>query len=113
MATRYLVFRTSASVDDHADLSRPAAWRRTRAGDPPLSMDVTVEHGHERDLGSLRADPRNVAVLDADIKMMLVRPKAVAAVAVGDATPSLKLAGSLQMPQGLIAVGAHATQFTG
>jgi subtilisin family serine protease len=72
-------------------------------------MTIETVDGHETDIGELRADPRNTAVVDADIILALVRPKARAAAG----TPALKQVGTLQMPEGLLAVGAHTSPFSG
>jgi subtilisin family serine protease len=69
---------------------------------PPFS-------GHEYDAGSLRADPKNPAVMDADVIFSLIQPKERD---VSDTT-TLKMAGALRMPEGLLAVNAHTCPFTG
>jgi len=70
---------------------------------------VHTVDGREMDAGKLREDPKNRAVLDADITLSLIKPKLIAA---SDAT-MLKVAGALRMAPGLLAVGAHTTPFTG
>jgi subtilisin family serine protease len=62
-----------------------------------------------RDAGELRADPKNVAVMDCEVVLSLIVPKARE---VSDTT-TLKLAGALRMPEGLLAVKAHTCPFTG
>jgi subtilisin family serine protease len=93
-------------VDKNIDLSRPSAWRET----PGLS-ELTVETmaGHETDAGRLREDPKNAVVADADVMFSLIEPKARM---VPDMT-TLKSAGTLRMPEGLLAVKAHTCQYTG
>lgn len=107
MPTRYLVLRSNVDVDENIDLSRPSAWRSGTRG--PSELTVQFEDGHERDAGELRADPKNVAVMDAEVVLSLIVPKARA---VSDTT-TLKLAGALRMPEGLLAVKAHTCPFTG
>jgi subtilisin family serine protease len=65
--------------------------------------------GHEADVGSLRADPRNVAVMDAELALRLIEPRSQAPANVA----TLKQVGAVKMPDGLVAVGAHTTPFTG
>lgn len=107
MPTKYLILRTNVGVDENIDLSRSSAWRK---GTPGLS-ELTIEtvDGHETDAGELRADPQNVAVMDADVVLSLIVPKARD---VSDTT-TLKLAGALRMPEGLLAVKADTSPFTG
>jgi subtilisin family serine protease len=65
--------------------------------------------GHETDVGDLRADPRNVAVMDAEVVLGLIEPKSQAP---ANAT-TFKQVGAVKMPDGLVAVGADTTPFTG
>ncbi|WP_441289045.1 S8 family peptidase [Sorangium sp. KYC3313] len=111
MSTRYLILRANANIEKSVDLSSPAAWHRSRGGATQLS--IAIESGREHDAGSLRADPKNAAVLDADAVFSLVRPTAQASLQATAIDGALKTSGTLKMPQGLIAVGAHATNFTG
>jgi subtilisin family serine protease len=111
MSTRYLILRANAPIDDTFDMSSPSAWRRSRGGASQLS--ITIQDGRERDAGTLRADPRNAAVLDADAVFSLVKPKSRATVDAKTLDATVKPMGTLKMPQGLIAIGAHATSYTG
>lgn len=112
MSTRYLVLRANAPIDDTLELTNPSAWRKgLRGGGSQLS--IIIEDGHERDAGTLRADPRNAAVLDADAVFSLVKPRAKANVDAEALDASLKPMGMLRFPLGLVAVGAHATNFNG
>ena len=112
MSTRYLILRANAPIDETVELSNPSAWRRTRGGGPS-QLSITIEDGRERDAGTLRADPRNAAVLDADTVFALIKPKANTIVDAQALDAVLRPMGALKMPQGLIAIGAHATNFTG
>src|SRR5262245_44111832 len=107
MPTRYLVLRTNVNVNDSSVLSSPMAWDGLKQG--PTDLAIQTMDGHETDAGDLRADPRNVAVMDAEVALGLIAPKTQAPANVG----SLKLVGALRMPDGLVAVGAHTTPFTG
>jgi len=70
---------------------------------------IQTMDGHEADVGSLRADPCNVAVMDAEVALGLIEPKSQAP---ANAT-TLRQVGAVKMPDGLVAVGAHTTPFTG
>ena len=111
MSTRYLVLSANAPLDDGFEATNPSSWRRTRGGASQLS--ITIEEGRERDAGALRADPRNAAVLDADAVFSLIKPRASTAVDASALDAALRPMGDLKMARGLIAVGAHATRFTG
>lgn len=111
MSTRYLVLRTDVlppAAPEGALLGKP----RNLRGDPP-QISIAIEDGRERDAGTLRADPRNAAVLDADAVFSLVKPMAKAAIDAATLDAAVRPMGALKMPWGLIAVGAHATNFTG
>ncbi len=110
MATRYLVLSTNANIKriDYSRrtsyYSRPSSWRSADAG---VSMEVI--DGSETDAEELRANPKNVAVMDAEAIFSLIQPKSRD---VSDAI-SLKTAGTLRMPEGLLAVNADTCPFTG
>jgi subtilisin family serine protease len=108
MPTKYLILRTDTPVEGSFVSSNPMAWGARRGGQR-RTLDIETLDGHERDAGELRADPRNVAVMDAEVTLRLIEPMGQT---VPDAS-SLKQVGSIQMPAGLVAVGAHTTPFTG
>lgn len=107
MPTKYLILRTNVDVDKNTDLSRPSAWRKETPGLSELKIEIF--DGHETNAGELREDPKNAAVMDADTIFSLIVPKARD---VSDMT-TLKIAGALRMPEGLLAVNAHTCPFTG
>jgi subtilisin family serine protease len=108
MATKYLVMRSAEPIDHYFDFLIPRRASRFQPGPGPALAIHTV-HGGEKDLGDLRRDPHNVAVMDAEVALALIKPKTQAPANVS----SLKRAGALKMPDGLLAVGAHTTPFTG
>ena len=107
MPTKYLVLRTDTPVGESFAFSSPMAWGASRGG--PTDLAIHTVDGHEADVGGLRADPRNVVVMDAEVTMKLITPisQALANVTI------LKRVGAAKMPDGLVAVGAHTTPFTG
>lgn len=107
MPTRYLVLRMNVPPDQGFNLASPRAWSKNTPGPTELTID-TVD-GHELNAGELRADPLNAAVMDADVALTLIAPKSKA---VANVT-TLKQVGAVKMPDGLVAVGAHTTPFTG
>lgn len=107
MSKRYLVFSTNVPVNETNDLTSSATWRSGSEGLSELKIDVF--DGNETDGESLMNDPRVIAAPDADTVLSLVAPEA-SNISV-DAT--LKKAGSLRMPQGILAVNAHTSPFTG
>jgi len=106
MPTRYLILRGDVPLDESVDPAKPSAWRGQGA---PSALTVLIDDGHESDEGELRADPKNYAVADADTLFSLISPTASA---VAD-TNTLKMAGMLRMPEGLLAVKAHTCPFSG
>ena len=84
----------------------PARGRREARG--PTSRP-TLCPATGPDAGDLRADPQNAAVMDADVMLSLIKPRASAA----NEQTALALAGAIKMPAGLIAVKAHTSPFTG
>ena len=107
MPTNYLILRTNADVQDDVNLATPRTWREGTAGLSELSIETF--DGHEHDAGELRRDPRNAAVMDADMMFSLIEPKEQD---VPDMT-MLQTAGAIRMPEGLIAVKADTSPFTG
>jgi subtilisin family serine protease len=107
MATKYLVLRTDmpAPEPESFEYSSPSFWRQFAA----RKLDIESIDGHETDEGSLRRDRKNIAVMDAEVALALIAPKSQKSAAVS----SLKLVGTDLMPDGLVAVGAHTTPFTG
>jgi hypothetical protein len=101
MPTRYLILRSNVDVDENIDLSRPSAWRKRTGGLSELT--IQINDGHEKDADDLRADLKNLAVMDANTKLSLIMPKARDVCDVSDTT-ALKIAGALRMPEGLLAV---------
>jgi subtilisin family serine protease len=106
MATNYLVLRATVPLDEGVEFTIPSAWATKGAG---ADLTAHVVSGHESDAGDLRADPQNAAVMDADVMLSLITPRASAA----DEETALTLAGAIKMPAGLIAVKAHTSPFTG
>ena len=107
MPTRYLVLRADRAIPQGSDVSKPSAWQSETGG--PTDLQINVYDGHEHDEKDLRADPRNAAVADADAMFSLVAPTARQ---MCDLT-TLKPAGTLRMPEGLLAVNAHTSPFSG
>lgn len=109
MATRYLILRSN--VDRQRGDVTTESTGRSRGTRQQADADLSVEtyDGHETDVGKLREDPKNHAVLDADIVLSLVKPKSIKAAD----TAALKLAGGLRFAPGIIAVNAHTSPFTG
>ncbi|MCW5198470.1 S8 family serine peptidase [Desulfobulbus sp. F3] len=125
MATKYLVLSTNAEKIKHVDyhkrasyLAEPHSWRAIKKSVEgngnereyePASVSIKTIDGHETDAEELRANPKNFAVMDAEAIFSLIPPKARNA---SDAI-SLKTAGTLRMPEGLLAVNADTSPFTG
>ena len=65
MPTKYLILRTSMPVDESFAPSSTRSWRTSKGDKAELAIQ-TVD-GHEHDVGDLRADPQNVAVMDAEV----------------------------------------------
>jgi subtilisin family serine protease len=107
MPTKYLVLRASAPIDESFQFSSPKAWSASKGGSAEL--DIQTVDGHETDVGDLRADPQNVAVMDAEVELALIAPKSHAPANIS----ALKQVGSVRMPDGIVGVGAHTTPFTG
>jgi subtilisin family serine protease len=104
---RYVILQANEDLDEGFDGARRRAWRDpTRAS---TELTVHTVDGHETDAGELRADPKNAVVMDADIVLSLIAPASTAVSNVATLTP----AGVQRMPAGLLAVGAHASKYTG
>ena len=101
MSTRYLVLRANKPSSESFQYASLGAW-----SDPTNGLTIEVR---EEDLGELRADPRNIEVVDSDIVLSLLKPTARAVTS----TPSLIEAESVQLPPGLHALGAHTTHCSG
>lgn len=108
MPTKYLVLRANAPVEESFASSSASAWGGVSKGGP-TDLAIETYHGHEYDAGDLRADPQNVAVMDAEVTMALIEPKSQAPASLS----TLKQVGAVKMPDGLVAVGAHTTPYTG
>ena len=111
MPTKYLVLRTNVPLDESFALSSPSAWSRLRSANGSTDLTIQTMDGHEGDVGDLRADPCNAAVMDAEVTLKLVEPKSQAVASV--ATATLNQVGAVKMPDGLMAIGAHTTPYTG
>lgn len=110
ITTRYLVLRTNAPIDEDIPLTSPRAWLQDTGG--PTELKIDVVEATQNEVGELRADPYNAAVMDADVALELISPKSVEVV--DEATlEQLGQVGAVRMPYGLVAVGAHTTQNTG
>lgn len=107
MPTKYLILRSKTPVDHSFASSSPKAWGELRGGQAEVTIETT--YGHETDVGELRADPRNVSVVDSEVVLSLIAPKSQASANVA----SLKPVGAIKMPDGLVAVKAHTAPFTG
>jgi subtilisin family serine protease len=111
MPTRYLVLRADGPFNESFDPASRSAWRET--GRRPAGLSLSVVDGRESDGGQLRADPQNTAVMDADAVFSLISPKARASAAGGALDALLKQTGTLRLPAGLTAIGAHTASSTG
>lgn len=113
MPTRYLLLRTDTPFERDLDPTNATAWRARRTSTrhltPVTELAVEIVDGHERNLAELRADPQNLAVVDADVALALVAPRARAQPNPG----ALRFTGTVKMPDGLIGVGAHSSPYTG
>lgn len=107
MSTKYLVLRTDKPVLESTELMSPFGWGKNANG--PSELRVEIYDGNEKDADDLRADPRNQAVADAEINLGLIAPKSVST-----ADPAaLATVGAHKVTDGLVAIGAHTTPFTG
>jgi subtilisin family serine protease len=107
MPTKYLVLRTNVPLTDSFVFSSPSSWSASIGG--PTDLSIETFDGHETDVGDLRADPQNAAVMDAEVELKLIEPQSKAAATVNTLQP----VGAVRMPIGLLAVGAHTAPFTG
>lgn len=107
MPTKYLVLRTNKPFEESFAFFSPMAWSESTVG--PTNLRIETIDGRESDAGELRADPFNIAVMDAEVVLELIKPMSAAPANVA----TLKQMGATKMPEGLIAVGAHTTPFTG
>lgn len=103
----YLVLRASDDLDDGFELGRRSAWLDAKRGKPELRVETF--DGHEKDAGELRADPKNAVVMEAGIMLSVVGPESRAT---SDGS-SLKKLGVQRMPEGLAAIRAHTSKFSG
>ena len=107
MPTKYLVLRVNVPITDAFVFSSPSSSSASRGG--PTELSIQTIDGHETDVGDLRADPQNAAVMDAEIELKLIEPQTK-----GEPTlNTLQQVGTGRMPTGLLAVGAHTTPYTG
>lgn len=109
MATRYLVLRSDKPFTS-LDAGIADRWVR---GPAPQGLSIETYDGHERDGGSLRADPHNAAVMDAETMLQLIAPTARVATAAEPAAWPLKNVGGQRVTAGVVAVGADVSQLTG
>jgi subtilisin family serine protease len=107
MPTKYLVLRTNVPIEDAFVFGSPESWSASRGG--PTELSIQTVDGHETDVGDLRADPRNAAVMDAEVELTLIEPQTKSAATLD----TLQQVGLVRMPIGLLAVGAHTTPYTG
>lgn len=107
MPTKYLVLRTNVPITD-AFVTAGRRWR-SASGGGSTDLSIQTVDEHETDVGDLRADPRNAAVMDAEIELKLIEPETKGALTLD----TLQQVGLLRMPIGLLAVGAHTTPYTG
>jgi subtilisin family serine protease len=105
--TEYLVLRTNVPLPDSFVLASPSSWSASTGG--PTQLSIQTFSGHEYDIGDLRADPKNAAVMDAEVEFKLIEPQSRAASTVA----TLQQVGQARMPIGLLAIGAHTTTYTG
>ena len=108
MARRYLILRSNIDRESK-ETHRRSATRGALESTTNEELSIETLDGHETDAGKLREDPKNAVVLDADIMLSLIEPQAIATAD----TASLKPVGTLRMANGLLAVGAHTSPFTG
>jgi subtilisin family serine protease len=110
MPTRYLILRSNVDMLPIEARALGIPSRGGMRGRPPTEeLSLHTFDGRETDAGKLREDPKNHAVLDADIVLSLVKPKATQGM---DATKFIA-AGAQQLAPGVIGVGAHTSPFTG
>ncbi len=107
MATKYLILRANKDLEPDLNFTKPSAWKSTTGA--PTDLAIETVDGHERDAGELRADPKNAAVVDAEVVLSLIQPKAKSVANLA----SLQQMGALKMTGGLVAIGAHTSPFTG
>lgn len=107
MATKYLILRSNIDKPSNGGLIRGSAGTEATKEDEELTVQ-TVD-GRETDAGTFREDPKNHVVIDADILLSLILPKAVTAAD----TTTLRNSGTQRLAPGLFAVGAHTSPFTG
>lgn len=107
MPTRYLILRANMPAARSFGFASPASWSPSTPGPTDLAIETT--HGQESDVGDLRSDPQNMAVMDAEVVFQLIAPKSQASAN----TAGLVQVGALKMPAGLLAIGAHTAPFTG
>jgi len=106
MPTKYLVLRSKKPIKSFK-AADPETWHRA-----PDDLSLQIYDGRESDEGSLRADKHSVAVMDADVIFQLIEPKSRVATA-DPATLPLRKVGVQRMTDGLVAIRAHASPFTG
>jgi hypothetical protein len=76
MPTKYLVLRANVPLTDSFVFSSPSSWSASRGG--PTKLSIHTFDGHEHDVGDLRADRQNAAVMDAEVALKLVEPQSKA-----------------------------------
>jgi hypothetical protein len=90
MPTKYLVLRADRPVGGPAAWSTLSSWR--------ADLSIQTYDGHEYDGADLRSDPRNAAVLDAEVILKLIK----ATESPGNGDDNLHKVGNRRMPQGLL-----------
>jgi len=107
MPTRYLILRANKLAHRSFDFFSPMGWDLATPG--PTDLELHTLDGQEADAVALRADPQNVAVMNAAASLSLIYPKSEAPGNIA----ALNQVGAAKMPDGLMAVGAHTSPFSG
>lgn len=108
MKRKWIVLRTDSVIPEHEKLTTASAWQTGERSAEKLT--TAIEEADDVDANKLRADGKTAAMAPADTLLHLIEPKSR-----GDAGTNLELkeAGTLKMPSGLLAVGAHTSPYSG
>ncbi len=104
MPTKYLVLRAQAPLVPTLEVFGVTA--RVPEGN---ELSIVAIPGHEYDAGTLRADPQNAVVMDAETRLALIEPTEKT----DGASANVTRINGLSVPMGLIAVRAHASRCSG
>ena len=104
----YVVLRADVELESDLDFAKPRSWRTAKRA--VSRLDVEVTSGHENDVGRLRADPRNVAGMEAGTMFSLIAPTLRATFTASD---GLQANGTQQQSSSVQAVGAHTSAYDG